>query len=148
MKNLFIIFMILGLTSCVETEYVNTGTFEVERTFVKTSINNPETCGPERFEPGYIDTQTWTIREEGNGYTLSAEDNNGTEMVVAQSTNGRNFNGKANAKFLNCIWYINWNMDLQHNGGSFTGTQTDTLTMNCALGSCVDVWDIVGVLVE
>lgn len=151
MKKLISLMFVMFVISCgpkQDDSDVVLGTFSVERTFQQMVVNNPNTCGSEH-ESGETDTQVWTI-DEGQDcqgcYTLSATDNQGTQMVIATSQDGHHFIGNGSVSVFQCQWNIKWEMELDYSDSGFTGTQTDTLTMSCAPGSCSDVWNLKGVL--
>jgi hypothetical protein len=145
MRYLLISFFFLFSCLPPQEERPLIGTFEVIGTFDH-QVVNAQTCGTPVSTTERIGI--WIIEENNNQYTLTLQDSQGNQQLYATSDDGFTFHGLVSGDVFGCLVTISWIIELEYTKNGFSGIETDILTMFCASGSCSEIWDVTGTLID
>ena len=148
MNKFAILFFLLAIISCGEgqdREQVLTGRFFVETTVVSISGSSDTPCSSTQ-DIGQITDSIWIIEKNGDNYRVLIEDFEGRQYHYADSFDGYSFYGSEGASVYGCFINIDWQIDLEYSSDGFVGTVSDTLSMSCENGNCVQRSELQGVL--
>ena len=121
----------LCIIGCAVLSEPVAGTYDVTST-LSTDTRQNSTTGQQVIE------QIWIIAKDGSGYTLTLQDAQGNEQMVANSTDGHTFTGSGDAYILTCIFHIVWEIDVSYSDNAIDGDSTSSMTAACAAGSCAE----------